>query len=164
MAIVRLRSGSTGQFMSLSQAEMARGARVELYYSTNKVPQFIGQATTAFGESVLEMAAEAVERAKDFESTYAKTGTLMRSIHSAPTGYLGDADEGNATVDDIPNATFADLDWSEASIVQLKAGSWLPYACVQEVAMRNSFITPAIEMLRTSSDVIVARVTKENGL
>lgn len=163
MAIVRLR-GSSGQFMSLSQAELAGGARIELYHSTNKVPQFLGQASTAFGEATLRMAEEAVDMAKDFESNYAKTGTLMRSIHSASTGYLGDADEGNATVSDIPNATFADLDWSEASVVQLKAGSWLPYACVQEVAHRHSFITPAIEMLRTSSDFIVARVTKENGL
>lgn len=168
---VRYRS-FTGAFRSAAQAEQilasGKGAvRIELVATKSNVSRIAAQAKTAQGQSLLDIAEQMVNEAKSIAGNFSDTGTLVRSIHSASTNYIGVGAEIDASdpylSSDLPNATWDDIDWSEQGIAQLKAGSWLPYACVIE-AVEHKYMTPSVELLRTSAGELVARAFKKAGL
>lgn len=89
------------------------------------------------------------------------TGTLRRSIHSAPVKYMGLDDHERAMVSEIPNATTADVTGG-ADHSKLEVGSWLPYACVEEVGRGHRFMQPAVEShIGQRSHAIVQQAIRE---
>lgn len=92
------------------------------------------------------------------------SGTMRRSIHSAPINYIGAGDEDAAAAADLPNAGFWDVVVDPEGSV-LEVGSWVSYACVEEVGRGHQFMTPAVEGWRgPRSDAVMKRAYLEEGL
>ena len=114
----------------------------------------------ATGRGVIAIGEHVVVDGKQF--AHVQFGTLRRSIHLAPENYIGSADEAMATLGDLPNV-------EEPSLVDddpvVQAGSWLPYACVEETGRNHKFMTPAVEgMIGPRSDAAMQRAFAEEGL
>lgn len=100
-------------------------------------------------------------------------GKITNSIHSALPDYLGmedadlveageDLEYLNAGIEDI---IVDDVVQNARGIFALVAGSWMPYACVEEVGRKRQFITPAVETLEgATADAIAFLAFKEAGL
>lgn len=90
------------------------------------------------------------------------SGTMRRSVHTAPRHYVGDADLMAAQRSDIPNVLIPSSippDWA------LEVGSWLPYACVEEVGRGHRFVTPAVEQMQGARSFrIMKQAFAEEGL
>jgi len=91
------------------------------------------------------------------------SGTLRRSIHSAPAGYTGGNDEDAAAGgSDIPNARTPSWEGVNAA---LEVGSWVAYACVEEVGRGHAFMAPAIAAVGGArATALMQRAFAEAGL
>ncbi len=90
------------------------------------------------------------------------TGTMRRSIHTAPAQYDGAGDEDQAKQADIPGTT---RPTQQGTTQIIEVGSWVPYACVEEVVRGHQFMTPAFqEMQGSASDAIMAQAFMEEGM
>lgn len=101
----------------------------------------IGRATISLGEGVVYYAKSFV----DVES-----GDLRRSIHPAVNDTGGERDANAHNV----------LDHSGAI---LEAGSWLDYACVEEVGRHHQFMHPAIEAVRPLAQRTFREAFRQEG-
>ncbi len=119
-----------------------------------KMQRATGRAVIAIGENV---ATEAKMIA------HVVTGTLRRSIHTAPRGYLGSGDEGAAQSANLSNVGMEGVSYEGAAAL-IEVGSWLSYACVEEVGRGHQFITPAVELVRTRAHSIFQQAVREEGL
>lgn len=91
------------------------------------------------------------------------SGDMRRSIHTAPEGYLGEDDEALAATGDVTVDYGAD-DVLDGSVATVETGSWLAYACAEEVGRGHKFMEPAVEEVRGNSHGIMASAFKEEGL
>ena len=117
-----------------------------------KMDRAVGRAAVAIGENVT------VEGKR---LAPVLTGTLRRSIHSAPVGYGGGGDEGEAAGGDLGNTQ--DATRVGPLVAAVEAGSWIAYACVVET--RRKYMTPAVEIVRGARcDAIVRAAVSAEGL
>ena len=113
----------------------------------------------AAGRSIVAIAEHVA--ADGTRNAHVVTGTLRRSIHAAEVGYDGGGDEETARTAKIGNVSQASYEGHGASV---EVGSWLPYACVEEVGRGHQFITPAVEASRGYADGVVLQAVKAEGL
>lgn len=113
----------------------------------------------AAGRSLIAIGENIVADAKPL--THVVTGTLRRSLHTAPVGYAGD-DAGAATAD-LPNADLGDVTYEDEG-AYIEMGSWLPYANYEFNVRGHDALTPAVEASRGYADDIIARAVREEGL
>lgn len=118
----------------------------------------VERAGRAAGRAVIGIGEQVVADAKS--NAHVVTGTLRRSIHLAPVGYGGD-DESTARAVTIPNIGEA-TEQGDSHLVE--AGSWLPYACVEETGRGHQFITPAVENVRGIAPALIRQAFAEEGL
>ncbi len=94
------------------------------------------------------------------------TGNLVRSVHAAPVGYEGGADDERM-------APTADLLMAFTTIPAtptpfgpaVEVGSWMPYACVEWVGRQHPGVTQGLEAVRgLKADRIVREAFKQEGL
>jgi hypothetical protein len=98
--------------------------------------------------------------------THRITGTLARSVHAAPAGYEGYAeDDTTAPTADllllygVPTATPTPFGPS------VEVGSWLPYACVEWIGRGHPGVTQGLEMARGARmDATVVEAFRQEGL
>jgi hypothetical protein len=126
----------------------------------------------AAGRAVVAIAMSIVAEAKVFVGDPGRhptlsgehdwTGTLRRSLHVATVSYDGTGDVTAASEQDIAN----EMNPTRiADGVYLEAGSWVPYACVEEVGRGHQFMSPAVDALSGGrADAIVAQAVREEGL
>jgi hypothetical protein len=90
------------------------------------------------------------------------TGTMARSVHLADASHIGQDDEAAARQADIPSVTVptprGEIDWV------LLFGSWVPYACVEEVGRGHQFVTPALDVARSGAESVMRQAFAEEGL
>ena len=93
------------------------------------------------------------------------SGTMMRSIHTAPHGYSGGNDEASAASSDLGNvSSVSDIGKTGFDSV-IDVGSWMSYACVEEVGRGHAFMQPAVESVSGARAVaLMTRAFAEEGL
>lgn len=96
--------------------------------------------------------------------THIQEGTLRRSVHAAPVGYNGAADEVTAKTTDMQG--LINLAAVMASIAPaLEVGSWLPYACAEWVGRSHPGVTQGLETVRGKrAEGIMVQAFAEEGL
>ena len=120
------------------------------------------RAERADGRAVVAIAENIAADGKRY--AHVISGTLMRSIHSAPLNYIGAADEEAAATTDLGNAGFMDVLFDPRGAA-LEVGSWVSYACVEEVGRGHAFMTPAVEGMRgPRADAIIKQAYVEEGI
>lgn len=121
--------------------------------------EILARARRALGRGLIGVGMEVVRDGK--MNAHVISGTMRRSIHLAPPGYATD-DERAAEVEDVPNTLIPDeiggIDWVIA------AGSWVPYACVEEVGRGHQFMTPALDVGAGKAARIMQQAFAEEGL
>lgn len=94
--------------------------------------QAMGRGLVGIGEAVAN---------EGKRNAHVISGTMRRSVHSAPAGYTGGNDESAAAGSDLPNARTPSWEGVNAA---LEVGSWVAYACVEEVGRGHAFMAPAV--------------------
>lgn len=97
------------------------------------------------------------------------SGTMRRSIHVAELNYTGGDDLEVSTGTDPedqsygpPNITIPTYVGGEAA---LEVGSWVPYACVEEVGRGHTFMQPAVEVVQGArAEALMIKAFAEEGL
>lgn len=120
--------------------------------------ELVMRAQRALGRGIIGVGMVAVVAGKEHADVI--TGTMRRSIHLAPPGYATD-DEAEAQRGEMPNQlepTMVGTDWVIA------VGSWVPYACVEEVGRGHQFMTPAVDVARGKTEGIMLQAFAEEGL
>lgn len=116
------------------------GARVVRRWRGDDILTRMKRAT---GSGLIAIAENVVAEGK--RNAHVISGTMKRSIHAAPAGYDGGDDEIRAVSSDLPSVKTPSphpVGWA------VEAGSWMPYACVEEVGRGHQFMTPAVESVR----------------
>jgi len=120
------------------------------------------RGVVALGETIVSEAKQRVHRL---------TGTLSRSIHSAPDNYQGgsdyddarDPEHGGSGRDLAAGAVIGELPtWVTESQAVVLVGSWIPYACVEEG--RHPYMQPAIEAAMGRALGVFQQAFREEGL
>lgn len=123
------------------------------------------KATRAQQRAILEIGDEVAREAK--ELAHVITGTLQRSIHTAPENYQGEDDfeaaYSGADLQDSNPATVYNIDL-EPTGVGISVGSWVDYAIIEEEARGHEFIQPAVEAVRHRADAVMVKHWKMEGL
>ena len=101
----------------------------------------IGRATIATGEGVSAFGKQFV---------HVESGDLMRSIHTAVARTLGEREPNQWNIQDRDGAV-------------LDVGSWLDYACVEEVGRMHQFMHPAIDAERPFTETRFRVAFKQEG-
>lgn len=120
--------------------------------------EIVARARRALGRGLVGTGMEIVREAKI--NAHVISGTMRRSVHLAPADYATD-DLNEAETSDVSNIitpTARGNDWVVA------AGSWVPYACVEEVGRGHQFITPALDVGRGKAFRIFQQAFREEGL
>lgn len=124
------------------------------------------KASRAQARAILEIGDEAAHEAKQL--AHILSGTMMRSIHTAPENYTGEADyEIAATGVDLQDAnpaTVYNIDLEAASGIGISFGSWVDYAIIEEEVRGHEFIEPAVFAVRARSNGIMIKHFKIEGL
>jgi hypothetical protein len=122
---------------------------------TVKVRRAIGRGSVALAETIVSEAKQRVHRL---------TGTLSRSIHSAPDAYMGEGDHESAKAgEELGGALVTSLPtWVSPGQAVILVGSWIPYACVEE--SRHPYMAPAVEAALGRAADIFAQAFREEGL
>lgn len=127
--------------------------------------EIIARARRALARGLIGTGMEVVVAGK--RNAHVDTGTMRRSIHLAPANFTGGDDYSEAYGEngegrELPNVVEptprGSVDWV------LLVGSWVPYACVEEVGRGHQFMTPAMDIGRSMSDRIMAQAFAEEGL
>lgn len=95
---------------------------------------------------------------------YRRTGTLRRSVHTAPPGASHESDEARAKTTDLGGKQSPTLTGEQGSRLITEVGSWLKYAeHVHEGtgrygrALPKPYLTDALEQNRKGIEDIIAR-------
>lgn len=102
----------------------------------------------AVGRGTIGIAERISREAKQF--VHVITGTLRRSIHVARTGTSGNV-----------GANWQNVMRRDGAVVEV--GSWITYACVEEVGRGHRYMQPALERGRSYAVQIMRRAFKEEG-
>lgn len=124
-----------------------------------KGDELVLRARRALGRGLIGVGMVVVVAGK--ENAHVVSGTMRRSIHLAPATYAGGNDAEDSQHGDMENVmapTALGTDWVVA------AGSWVPYACVEEVGRGHQFMTPALDVGRARAEPIMRQAFAEEGL
>jgi hypothetical protein len=141
------------------------GGRIDVTWMGAEVEM---RMRAAMGKGLVMLTTAIVALAKEYAHVGAGTaipGTLRRSIHSANIHYTGEGDMERAQAGgDIPNASVTDIDWGALGMEPtLLVGSWVDYACVEEVGRGHQFIQPAVESARAEAVAMMKAAFKSEG-
>lgn len=106
------------------------------------------RAHRAIERGMIATAETAVSEAK--QRVHRLTGTLSRSIHAAPAQYNGEHDHRRARIIDLAeDGGIAQglPTWRDDSAI-IWVGSWLPYAFVEEVVRKHTYLGPAFDLAK----------------
>lgn len=120
----------------------------------DRMKRATGRAVVAIGENISMEAKQIV---------HVVTGTLRRSIHTAPRYYGGGSDESAAATADLSNVGVEGVSFEGAAAL-IEVGSWLSYASVEEVNRGHTYIEPAVELVRSRANQIFEQAVREEGL
>lgn len=117
----------------------------------------------AMGRGLIGIANAVVTEGK--RNAHVISGTMMRSIHAAPHGYSGGNDAAEAATQDLAmGASVVDVSTTGFDAV-IDVGSWMPYACVEEVGRGHAFMAPAVQMVSGPRSVgLMTQAFAEEGL
>jgi hypothetical protein len=102
----------------------------------------LGRATIAVGEGVSNEAKRQV---------HVQSGDLRRSIHAA----------AGSNVEGEPGASEENIKTTEGSL--LEVGSWLDYACVEEVGRMHQYMHPAVGIISKTAHLTFVEAFKQEG-
>ena len=85
------------------------------------------------------------------ENAHVVSGQLRRSIHVARSDTIG-----------LQRATTLNVKTTDGAVVDV--GSWLDYACVEEIGRGHRFMGPAIEQIRPFTVVTMREAFAQEGL
>lgn len=137
---------------------MAQRATVKSEWNGEK---FAAAARVALGRGLIGIGERVVVLGKEHADVI--SGTMVRSIHAAPAEYDGSSDETTAATQDMGGQPYKPTMKDEQIIIEV--GSWVPYACVEEVSRGHQFMTPAVqEMQGARSNAIMVQSFREEGM
>lgn len=116
--------------------------------------EFITRARRATGRGFIGIATAMTAHAKTFVDYI--SGDLSRSIHAAKAASSGQREARRGPDAQMPGSKDQFL---------LEVGSWLDYACVEEVGRGHQFMQPALETVRGAEAFrIMKQAWMEEGL
>ena len=133
------------------------------YVSTDREwhgPELFLRVHRALGRGLIGIGMVVVVAGK--RNAHVISGTMRRSIHLAGTEYTGGNDDTAAQRGELASVTVPTADSPTSWAVQ--AGSWMPYACVEEVGRGHQFMTPALDDGRLAAFPIMRQAFAEEGL
>lgn len=118
----------------------------------------------ASGRSIVAIGVGAATETK--RVTHVLTGTLRRSVHTAPATDFHDSDEAEALDGSDLLMNSHNLRPSQTPIgPMIEVGSWISYAAAEWVGRMHPGVQQGVEAMRGhKSDVIVAAAFREEGL
>lgn len=114
--------------------------------------ELLARAARATGRGLVGIATSITSHAKVF--VHKMSGDLRRSIHAAKPASSGQREARTGS-----DAKLAD------DLFLLEVGSWLDYACVEEVGRGHQFMQPAVETVSGAEAFnVMKRAWMEEGL
>ena len=125
------------------------------------------RARRAYGRGTLGIGEAVANDGKRFADVL--SGTMMRSIHVAKADYTGGNDEedaggGNGSgMDLLESMPCTEPSWGPAW-ASIQVGSWVAYACVEEVGRGHQFMQPAVELVSgMRAEALMTQAFAEEG-
>lgn len=123
-------------------------------------------ARRALGRGIIAIGENVSVRGK--EHAHVISGTMRRSIHVAlpSDDHSGDEDAAAGGLDLGETIRPQRPDQQAGGMKQvIEVGSWVPYACVEEVGRNHQFMTPAVQEVQGArSAAIMYQAFREEGL
>lgn len=125
--------------------------------------EIMTKARRATGRGIISIGEQIVSEAKQI--VHVQSGTLRRSLHTAPADEMHFADEDEARIRDLNEQV---LEWHQIMsddqlMAVIEAGSWLPYACVEECGRQHHYVLPAYDMIYPTMSVTMRAAFAAEG-
>ena len=133
-------------------------ARVEFHRE-----EIMLKAKRATGRGVISIGEQIVSESKQI--VHVQTGTLRRSLHVAAPDEMHFTDEDEARIRDLNEQV---LEWHQIMSddqlqAVIEAGSWLPYACVEECGRQHHYVLPAYDMIYPTMSITMRAAFAAEG-